>query len=89
MLAGSTHDSKRSEDVRARLSVLSEMADEWRRTLSRWSKLNRSKRRKLDTARAPCRNDEYLLYRRCSGSGRSRRRTPKVWRSFQNGLRST
>ncbi|MGK2951565.1 MAG: malto-oligosyltrehalose synthase, partial [Thiobacillus sp.] len=67
MLAGSTHDSKRSEDVRARLAALSEMADEWRRALSRWSKLNRSKRRRLDTARAPCRNDEYLLYQTLLG----------------------
>ncbi len=67
MLAGSTHDSKRSEDVRARLAALSEMADEWRRALSRWSKLNRSKRRRMDTARAPCRNDEYLLYQTLLG----------------------
>ncbi|KVW93057.1 malto-oligosyltrehalose synthase [Thiobacillus denitrificans] len=67
MLAGSTHDSKRSEDVRARLGALSEMADEWRHALSRWSKLNRSKRRKLDTERAPSRNDEYLLYQTLLG----------------------
>lgn len=67
MLAGSTHDSKRSEDVRARLSALSEMADAWHRALSRWTKLNRSKRRKLDTERAPSRNDEYLLYQTLLG----------------------
>jgi (1->4)-alpha-D-glucan 1-alpha-D-glucosylmutase len=67
MLAGSTHDSKRSEDVRARLCALTEMADEWRRALSRWSKLNRGKRRKLDTERAPSRNDEYLLYQTLLG----------------------
>ena len=48
MLATSTHDNKRSEDVRARISVLSEMPDEWNRALSRWSKLNRSNRRKLE-----------------------------------------
>ncbi len=67
MLAGSTHDSKRSEDVRARLAALSEMPDEWHRALSRWSKLNRSKRRKLDSGRAPSRNDEYLLYQTLLG----------------------
>ncbi|MBU1223711.1 MAG: malto-oligosyltrehalose synthase [Gammaproteobacteria bacterium] len=62
MIASSTHDSKRSEDVRARISALSDMPDEWHRALQRWSKLNRSKRRKLDGGRAPSRNDEYLLY---------------------------
>jgi len=67
MLAGSTHDSKRSEDVRARLCALSEMANEWRGALSRWSKLNRSKRRRLDSGRAPSRNDEYLLYQTLLG----------------------
>jgi (1->4)-alpha-D-glucan 1-alpha-D-glucosylmutase len=67
LLAGSTHDSKRSEDVRARLAALSEMPDEWHRALSRWSKLNRSKRRKLDIGRAPSRNDEYLLYQTLLG----------------------
>ena len=67
MLAGSTHDSKRSEDVRARLSVLSEIPVEWRRALSRWSKLNRSKHRKLGEVHAPSRNDEYLLYQALVG----------------------
>ena len=71
MLATSTHDNKRSEDVRARISVLSEMPDEWNRALSRWSKLNRSNRRKLemrlDTGFAPSRNDEYLLYQTLLG----------------------
>lgn len=67
MLAGSTHDSKRSEDVRARLAALSEMPDAWHRALARWSKLNRSKRRKLADARAPSRNDEYLVYQTLLG----------------------
>ncbi len=67
MLAGSTHDNKRSEDVRARLAALSELAGEWRLVLSRWSKLNRSKRRKLDAGNAPSRNDEYLLYQTLLG----------------------
>ncbi|MDN5862532.1 MAG: malto-oligosyltrehalose synthase, partial [Salinisphaera sp.] len=65
MLATSTHDNKRSEDVRARISVLSEIPEQWRRALSRWSKLNRGKHSQLDTddtERAPSRNDEYLLY---------------------------
>ncbi|MDA8128852.1 MAG: malto-oligosyltrehalose synthase [Betaproteobacteria bacterium] len=67
MLASSTHDSKRSEDVRARLCALSEMPEAWRRALSRWSRLNRSKRRRLGEERAPSANDEYLLYQTLLG----------------------
>jgi (1->4)-alpha-D-glucan 1-alpha-D-glucosylmutase len=67
MLATSTHDNKRSEDVRARINVLSEMPDEWNHALSRWSRLNHGKRRKLDTEDAPSRNDEYLLYQTLLG----------------------
>jgi (1->4)-alpha-D-glucan 1-alpha-D-glucosylmutase len=62
MLSTSSHDNKRSEDVRARISVLSEVPDQWNLVLSRWRKLNRRNRRKVDTGHAPSRNDEYLLY---------------------------
>jgi len=67
MLATSTHDNKRSEDVRARISALSEMPAAWHKALARWSKLNRSKRRRYGTGRAPSRNDEYLLYQTLLG----------------------
>ena len=62
MLSTSSHDSKRSEDVRARISVLSEIPDQWNNALKRWRRLNRSSRRELDNNYAPSRNDEYLLY---------------------------
>ncbi|MGF6773856.1 (1-_4)-alpha-D-glucan 1-alpha-D-glucosylmutase [Paraburkholderia sp. GAS199] len=48
MLATATHDHKRGEDVRARLAVLSEIADEWSATLRAWSTLNAPQRRALD-----------------------------------------
>jgi len=67
LLAGSTHDSKRSEDTRARIGALSEMPGAWDKALRHWSKLNRSKRRKLGSERAPSRNDEYLLYQTLLG----------------------
>lgn len=67
MLNTSTHDGKRSEDVRARLHVLSELPDEWRRCLTRWRRLNRSRKRLIDDARAPSDNDEYLLYQTLLG----------------------
>ena len=68
MINTSTHDSKRGEDVRARINVISELADEWRQMLSRWSRLNRHKKRPLDDGPAPSRNDEYLLYQTLLGT---------------------
>jgi (1->4)-alpha-D-glucan 1-alpha-D-glucosylmutase len=68
MLAGSTHDSKRSEDVRARINVLSEVPAAWRLSLRRWRRINRSKKRLVDGRPAPSANDEYLLYQTLFGS---------------------
>ena len=68
MLATSTHDTKRGEDVRARINVLSEIPDEWRGKLARWGRMNRSRRREVDGAQAPSRNDEYLLYQTLLGA---------------------
>ena len=68
LLAGSTHDSKRSEDVRARIDVLSEIPAAWKLLLRRWARINRSKKRLLDGARAPSANDEYLLYQTLFGT---------------------
>ena len=68
MLASSTHDTKRSEDVRARLDVISELPAMWRLAVRRWSRINRSKRRTLEKQPAPSRNDEYLLYQALIGS---------------------
>ena len=62
MLASSTHDNKRSEDVRTRIDVISELPAAWRLTVRRWSRGNRSRKRQVDGAVAPSRNDEYLLY---------------------------
>jgi (1->4)-alpha-D-glucan 1-alpha-D-glucosylmutase len=67
MLATSTHDTKRSEDVRARIAVLSEIPDLWKRHLARWTRLNRSKRRQLGEDPVPDRQDEYLLYQTLLG----------------------
>ena len=68
MLSSSTHDSKRSEDVRSRIDVLSEVPAEWRLRLRRWQQLNRSKKRVVDGESAPDRNDEYFLYQTLIGT---------------------
>lgn len=68
MLATSTHDSKRSEDVRARINVLSEIPSAWRRQVSRWRDWNRGKKVNVEDCAAPSRNDEYLLYQTLVGT---------------------
>jgi (1->4)-alpha-D-glucan 1-alpha-D-glucosylmutase len=68
MLATSTHDNKRSEDVRARIDVISEMPAAWRAMVRRWSRMNRSRKRLVDERPAPSRNDEYLLYQTLVGT---------------------
>ena len=65
--ATSTHDTKRSEDVRARLNVLSEIPSEWKEHLERWSALNAPHKQKLDGHFAPDRNEEYFLYQTLLG----------------------
>jgi (1->4)-alpha-D-glucan 1-alpha-D-glucosylmutase len=68
MLATSTHDTKRSEDVRARLDVLSEMTTPWREAVRRWMRINRTRKRELDGLPAPSSNDEYHFYQTLLGS---------------------
>ena len=66
----STHDTKRSEDVRARINILSEMPDEWRNAVQRWSRINKHHRQygypRVPVAPTP--NDEYLIYQTLIGA---------------------
>jgi (1->4)-alpha-D-glucan 1-alpha-D-glucosylmutase len=64
----STHDTKRSEDVRARLNVLSEIPDEWRSAVARWSGFNALYRQPVEDLVAPDANEEYLLYQTLVGA---------------------
>ena len=68
MLATSTHDTKRGEDVRARINVLSEIPDRWRSAITRWAKFNKRFRTEIDEVHAPDRNEEYLLYQTLVGA---------------------
>jgi (1->4)-alpha-D-glucan 1-alpha-D-glucosylmutase len=68
MLAGSTHDTKRGEDVRARLAVLSELPEEWTRQVQAWSRILRARRGDVEGIDPPDRNDEYLFYQLLVGS---------------------
>ena len=68
MLATSTHDHKRGEDVRTRIDGLTEIPGEWGRALRRWSRINRTKRAFVRGYPAPDPNDEYLLYQTLVGT---------------------
>ncbi len=69
MLSTSTHDSKRSEDVRARLNVLSEMPRAWAALVMKWRRLNGKHKVQLPDGRAvPDNNEEYLLYQTLVGA---------------------
>jgi (1->4)-alpha-D-glucan 1-alpha-D-glucosylmutase len=67
LIATSTHDTKRSEDVRARINVLSELPDEWRRNLISWKRMNRKRKPLVDGQRVPDSNEEYHLYQTLIG----------------------
>ncbi len=68
MNASSTHDTKRGEDVRARINALSEMPSEWYRAIRRWREINRRWKTQVGELTAPDSNEEYLLYQTLLGS---------------------
>src|SRR4029453_525042 len=68
MTAGSTHDTKRGEDARARINVIAELADEWRAQLSRWTAINDAARTRLPNTVAPDKTDEWMYYQALVGA---------------------
>lgn len=68
MLATSTHDTKRSEDVRARINVISEMPVEWEKALMSWTSINDKHKVKDGDESIPDANEEYLFYQTLLGT---------------------
>jgi (1->4)-alpha-D-glucan 1-alpha-D-glucosylmutase len=68
MNASTTHDTKRGEDVRARINVLSEIPSVWQKHLDCWSKLNAQHHKMIDGQPVPDRNEEIFLYETLSGT---------------------
>ncbi len=68
MLGTATHDTKRGEDTRARLAVLSELAEEWAQKVQVWSRLLRARRGDIEGAGGPDRNDEYAFFQTLIGT---------------------
>ena len=86
MLATSTHDTKRSEDVRVRISILSEMPREWNAALTRWKRLNAAQRITVDGDLVPDRNEEYLLYQTLIGAWPLEPYTPEMFDDFRERI---
>lgn len=82
LTATSTHDTKRGEDVRARINVLSEIADQWERTLWRWRQLNAPVRAEVDGIEVPDPNEEYLFYQTLIGCWPLAPTTPEGHREY-------
>jgi (1->4)-alpha-D-glucan 1-alpha-D-glucosylmutase len=67
MITTSTHDTKRSEDIRMRLNVLSEIPDEWKLMVNRWARINKKHKRLINDTLFPDRNIEYFIYQTLTG----------------------
>lgn len=67
MSTTSTHDTKRSEDVRARLNVLSEIPTEWEQRMTFWRQINYNKKVRINSRLIPDANDEYFFYQNLLG----------------------
>jgi (1->4)-alpha-D-glucan 1-alpha-D-glucosylmutase len=63
-----THDTKRGEDVRARINVLSEMSEEWSRRVKHWIGLNAAARKMVRGEITPDRNEEIYIYQTLAGA---------------------
>src|SRR4029079_497545 len=86
MSASSTHDSKRGEDMRARLHVLSEMPDEWSQAVTRWRKINQPLVREIDGDAVPDANEEYLLYQTLVGTWPTEKLTSAVRDAYRDRI---
>jgi len=68
LITTDTHDTKRSEDVRARINVLSEIPREWGDHVRAWARMNTRRKTVIDGVGAPDRNEEYLIYQTLIGA---------------------
>ncbi len=86
-LATSTHDTKRSHDVRMQLAVLSEIPDKWERALQSWKKSNQRYKSIVDGKLCPDPNAEYMLYQILLGVWPSRPSFKRLWQCFHKSIK--
>ena len=82
LVTTATHDTKRGEDVRARINMLSEIPEEWRRAINAWRCINADKKQLVDGEPAPDANDEYVLYQTLIGAWPSNAQTTEGLKAF-------
>lgn len=63
----STHDTKRGEDVRARLNIISEFPEEWEENILHWRKINQNLQKEINNRMAPSPEEEYFIYQTLTG----------------------
>ncbi len=88
LLATATHDTKRGEDARARINVLSEMPFEWRAAVTRWNRMNAPQKPSVRGQPAPDANDEYMLYQTLVGAWTADAQTAAGMKSFRDRVRA-
>jgi len=88
MLATSTHDSKRGEDVRALINVLSEIPADWYRAIRLWQELNRKRKAVIAGTEAPSVNEEYLFYQTLVGAWPLQSMKPEEHCEFVNRIQN-
>jgi (1->4)-alpha-D-glucan 1-alpha-D-glucosylmutase len=87
MLGTSTHDTKRSEDTRARIAALSGLPGMWRQRVNKWANFNEKFKTKVDDELWPDRNDEYLLYQNILGVFPSEDRSESNLAAFRERIK--
>jgi len=87
MIATATHDSKRGEDLRARVDSLSEIPERWQKSLLKWSRLNKKRLVLLEGQTVPDRNEEYLLYQTLLGAWPFGAQDPAAQEVFRTRIR--
>jgi len=87
LITSSTHDTKRGEEVRARINVLSEMPKEWGKKLILWRRINKKKRLLVDGQFVPDLNEEYFLYQTLIGAWPSGGTDEAGHESFKNRIK--
>lgn len=87
LLALSTHDTKRSCDVRMQLSILSEIPHRWEKKLWEWSACNKKHKTSIHGNLYPEPNMEYFLYQIILGVWPDKPSTDRIWQSFLKSIR--
>jgi (1->4)-alpha-D-glucan 1-alpha-D-glucosylmutase len=86
LLALSTHDTKRSADVRARINVLSELAQEWERAVRRWREWHTELLAGAGRQQMPSLNDQYLFYQTLVGAWPGELSSPEQRSEFRQRM---